>query len=544
MTDEKRPLKVFLCYASADKPQVRELYQRLKNEGWIDPWLDEEKLTLGQHWTTVIETALDDADVVIVFLSQSSVQKEGFVQRELNYAWDLSLEKPREVIFLIPFRLDDCEVPRHLRSRQWGDYFGEKKDETYKTLLKSLKIRHEQKLGLEAVEAIHKNDALNTIVSFSVAEKSNVIDSIPPNGVVPSSSLRLKQALALINDAKNALEKITVPRVAQFLDVPKISEVEACFEGKAEASVFFLEKFADFFGVNQQWLQFGEGHPFETIEDPHIDPSRYYAHIKALNAQEIIFAREISPAGRTAILLRLSEYKFAYFPNEYNVSSRVGGTGRFQLANLYRLIEKIDTEGLPYSSRLVPIKDFGEFTEGDVFPGKIADFPISYWATDFLSSDFSNNPDETYDAELRRAHKIVQAEIGNVAQQSKIEQIVIEQEKSATKSEVAARPSQAQTTTHPRKLKTEYIIAIIGAAATILAALIGILPQIITPTLVPTSTSTLTATTFTETPTVTLTVFTPRATPNPNSNKIPHIYCYRNSHAYSYDHSNAHSGHA
>jgi len=41
---ESRKLRVFLCHASQDKPIVRELYQRLFAEGWIDPWLDEEKL--------------------------------------------------------------------------------------------------------------------------------------------------------------------------------------------------------------------------------------------------------------------------------------------------------------------------------------------------------------------------------------------------------------------------------------------------------------------------------------------------------------------
>jgi formylglycine-generating enzyme required for sulfatase activity len=149
MPEFVRPLHVFLCHASQDKPSVRELRKRLAAENWIDPWLDEEKLSLGQHWTTVIEEALDSSDLVIIFLSKNSVQKEGFVQRELNYAWELSLEKPRNVIFLIPFRLDDCEVPRHLRSRQWGDYFGEKKEATYQNLLESLKQRKEQKLRLE-----------------------------------------------------------------------------------------------------------------------------------------------------------------------------------------------------------------------------------------------------------------------------------------------------------------------------------------------------------------------------------------------------------
>ncbi|MFZ5910497.1 MAG: TIR domain-containing protein [Chloroflexota bacterium] len=43
----ERKLRVFLCHASHDKPAVRELYQRLKAEGWIDPWLDEENLFPG-----------------------------------------------------------------------------------------------------------------------------------------------------------------------------------------------------------------------------------------------------------------------------------------------------------------------------------------------------------------------------------------------------------------------------------------------------------------------------------------------------------------
>ncbi|HLO17690.1 MAG TPA: alpha/beta fold hydrolase, partial [Anaerolineales bacterium] len=149
---EPRKLSVFLCHASQDKPIVRELYQRLIATDWIDPWLDEEKLSLGQHWTSTIEEAIDSADSVIIFLSQNSVQKEGFVQRELNRAWNRSLEKPQNVIFLIPFRLDDCEVPYNLRERHWGDYFGLKKEKTYESLLHSLKQRHEQKLLLERKE--------------------------------------------------------------------------------------------------------------------------------------------------------------------------------------------------------------------------------------------------------------------------------------------------------------------------------------------------------------------------------------------------------
>ena len=46
MSDPKRPLKVFLCHASADKPTVRELYKRLTT----DERLNSEKLLLESDW--------------------------------------------------------------------------------------------------------------------------------------------------------------------------------------------------------------------------------------------------------------------------------------------------------------------------------------------------------------------------------------------------------------------------------------------------------------------------------------------------------------
>ena len=47
MPTTDRKLRVFLYHALQDKPVVRELYHRLLAEGWIDPWLDEEKLLLS-----------------------------------------------------------------------------------------------------------------------------------------------------------------------------------------------------------------------------------------------------------------------------------------------------------------------------------------------------------------------------------------------------------------------------------------------------------------------------------------------------------------
>jgi len=146
MTTTDNKLHVFLCHASQDKPIVRELYRQLYSEGWIDPWLDEEKLLPGQDWNLEIEKGLDAADAVIVCLSGQSVSKEGYVQRELRTVLDIALEKPEGTIFIIPLRLDDCELPRRLRELHRLDYFPEPaRRASYQKLLASLKAKAEKK---------------------------------------------------------------------------------------------------------------------------------------------------------------------------------------------------------------------------------------------------------------------------------------------------------------------------------------------------------------------------------------------------------------
>ena len=132
-----RPLKAFLCHASGDKPAVREMYKRLVFEG-VDAWLDKEKLLPGQDWRVEIPRAVQEADVVIVFLSKNSITKEGYVQKEIKDALDVAEEKPEGTIFLIPARLEECPVPERLSRWQWVDLF---EDNGFIQLLRSLKLR-------------------------------------------------------------------------------------------------------------------------------------------------------------------------------------------------------------------------------------------------------------------------------------------------------------------------------------------------------------------------------------------------------------------
>jgi hypothetical protein len=132
-----RGLRVFLCHSSHDKPAVRGLYHRLTADG-MDPWLDEEKLLAGQEWELEIRRAVRAADVVIVCLSRSSVDKRGFVQREIRIALDIADEQPEGAIFAIPLKLEECEVPERVRRWQWVDYFAEN---GYERLMAALRRR-------------------------------------------------------------------------------------------------------------------------------------------------------------------------------------------------------------------------------------------------------------------------------------------------------------------------------------------------------------------------------------------------------------------
>jgi hypothetical protein len=50
--------------------------------------------------------------------------KRGHFQSELRYALDLAARIPNERIFLVPVRLNECELPRKIGSRvQYVDLF-------------------------------------------------------------------------------------------------------------------------------------------------------------------------------------------------------------------------------------------------------------------------------------------------------------------------------------------------------------------------------------------------------------------------------------
>ncbi|HEV7238619.1 MAG TPA: TIR domain-containing protein [Thermoanaerobaculia bacterium] len=116
-------LQIFLSAARDDVEQVLPVYHALAAAGFR-PWLDVQNLLPGQLWTKAIEQAIDESDLVLVFLSHSSVGREGFVQKELRMALQRMERRAVGDTFVIPVRLEDVEPPESLRNLQWVDLFG------------------------------------------------------------------------------------------------------------------------------------------------------------------------------------------------------------------------------------------------------------------------------------------------------------------------------------------------------------------------------------------------------------------------------------
>src|SRR5205085_5277172 len=121
-TKHERKLSVFLCHANEDKPIVRELYKRLRSAG-VEPWLDEENILPGVLWKPAIEKAIAQTDAIIICLSERAVSKEGHINAEIKRGIEKAERQPEGTIFLIPLRLEPCDVPSRLQDYQWVDYF-------------------------------------------------------------------------------------------------------------------------------------------------------------------------------------------------------------------------------------------------------------------------------------------------------------------------------------------------------------------------------------------------------------------------------------
>lgn len=118
---KKRRKQVFLSYASCDIEVVDPLYRRLTDDGY-NVWFDRAKLVIGEDWDSKIIRAIRDSIAFIACFSDSSVGKRGYFQVELRRSLGVAEEYPEGSLFILPLRLNNCEVPENFKKYHWCDY--------------------------------------------------------------------------------------------------------------------------------------------------------------------------------------------------------------------------------------------------------------------------------------------------------------------------------------------------------------------------------------------------------------------------------------
>ena len=121
-TDANGSCQIFLSYARPDRDKVEVLHKRLLEAGH-KPWMDTEDIYPGEKWKHRIAIAISGSDFFMVCLTRNSYEKRGYLQREIKQALDIWKEKLEYDIYLIPARLEECDVHEDLQDFQWVNLY-------------------------------------------------------------------------------------------------------------------------------------------------------------------------------------------------------------------------------------------------------------------------------------------------------------------------------------------------------------------------------------------------------------------------------------
>lgn len=104
---------VFLSYATADAPVVRDVEAILKPAG-CQIWDFDDKQILGGDWRQAVEAAIKESTVVVALISAAAL-KSPYVLDELAYA---RLQNKR--IVAVPIRLASSDMPMIVARFVWA----------------------------------------------------------------------------------------------------------------------------------------------------------------------------------------------------------------------------------------------------------------------------------------------------------------------------------------------------------------------------------------------------------------------------------------
>lgn len=128
--------------------------------------MDEIDILPGQNWDHEIQKAINITDFALIFLSKLSVEKRGYVNKEIKWAIDRQAEKLEGDIFLIPVQLEKCDLPHALEKYQDVDLDG---FEGFERIISTIKYQFSRDLK--------KSQVINNLINTETDQKKKIFIS-------------------------------------------------------------------------------------------------------------------------------------------------------------------------------------------------------------------------------------------------------------------------------------------------------------------------------------------------------------------------------
>ncbi len=113
--------QIFISYPIEDEVYAKDLYKKLSEAGF-KPWMFSEDLMPGESTLSGPEKALRQSDFFLAVITQATTSRPGYFVNEYRIAKEIWKERG-EGIFIIPVRIERCEVPQTLKEFQTVDIF-------------------------------------------------------------------------------------------------------------------------------------------------------------------------------------------------------------------------------------------------------------------------------------------------------------------------------------------------------------------------------------------------------------------------------------
>jgi hypothetical protein len=225
MNENNNKKTIFISYSHKDVEAANRLLADLKevddaDNPQLELFLDKESLLAGQDWKYVIDKAIKNTQYFVILLSKNSIESNTYVQEELKVAKEIATEHKESKIFIIPIRLDECQILEPIQNLHTVDLFPNWK-EGFERILKAMAIetkprRLSQQNWENLLNAIDQDNCI-PFIGQSTLEFFNQVDD---------------QAFTTYPElAKEWADKYDYP-IGGAYELPKIAQYLAINEGR------------------------------------------------------------------------------------------------------------------------------------------------------------------------------------------------------------------------------------------------------------------------------------------------------------------------